>query len=235
MIVETFASGSKGNSYYVSDGETALLLEAGLRPSAMKSAVWQKGYYVTNIDGCLVSHEHSDHSASASYLSLQGVPIFASQGTLKILDGVTTGKVMKAGEQKRIKTFDVLPFKVEHDAIEPLGFLIQSRVTGEKLLYATDTYYLKIKIPAVDYLMIEANYDKDIAYDNMTNGKMAASLMNRIMESHFSIEHVEQALHVADLSRLQAVYLLHLSDSNSNAEDFKKRIQKITGVPVYVC
>ena len=235
MIIETFASGSKGNSYYVSDGETALLLEAGLRPSAMKSAVWQKGYYVTNIDGCLVSHEHSDHSASASYLSLQGIPIFASQGTLKVLDGVTHGKVLKAGEQKLIKTFDVLPFAVEHDAIEPLGFLIQSRVTGEKLLYATDTYYLKIKIPAVDYLMIEANYDKEIAYQNVADGVISSTLMNRIMESHFSIDHLESALQVADLRRLQAVYLLHLSDQNSNADNFKTRIQRITGVPVYVC
>jgi hypothetical protein len=33
---------------------------------------------------------------------------------------------------------------------------------------------------------------------------------------------------------LQEIHLLHLSDANSNEKEFKEKIQKLTGVPVYV-
>ena len=47
---------------------------------------------------------------------------------------------VKALEEFQLGTFQVLPFDVEHDVPEPLGFLLTSTATGEKLLYFTDTY-----------------------------------------------------------------------------------------------
>lgn len=235
MLIEVFASGSGGNSYYCSDGQTSLLLEAGLRENALKNLLWQSGIMTANLDGCLVSHEHNDHSASAAYLSKMGVTILASKGTLDAVNGIVRKKILRNGEQANFYSFDILPFKVQHDAAEPLGFLIQSKVTGEKLLYATDTYYLKAKIPAVDYLMIEANYDLDIMRRNVNEDRLNEALAKRILQSHMSIDHLIDALKAADLSRLQAVYLMHLSDDNSNAEEFKERVQRVTGVRVIVC
>lgn len=58
MLIDIFASGSGGNAYMVSDGDTSLLLEAGLRETALKNMLWQKGYLMTNLNGCIVSHEH---------------------------------------------------------------------------------------------------------------------------------------------------------------------------------
>lgn len=60
------------------------------------------------------------------------------------------------------------------------------------------------------------------------------NLANRIIQSHMSIDTVEEFLEANDLSKLQQVYLLHLSDNNSNANKFKDRIQKKTGAEVYV-
>lgn len=237
MLIESFASGSKGNAYYISDGETSLLLEAGLRPEALKNLLWQNDIMLTNIDGCLISHEHKDHSASAAYLSHLGIPILASQGTFDALNTKRISKkiVLEALVQYRFKTFAIRPFPVEHDANEPFGFLLQSRALNEKLVYATDTFYLKIKIPNVHYLMIEANYSLEIMQENIRQGYLNQGLANRIIESHFSIDHLIDALGEADLSNLKAIYLMHLSDANSNEADFKERVQKATGVPVYVC
>ena len=237
MLIETFASGSKGNAYYISDGETSLLLEAGLRPESLKNLLWQNNIMLTNIDGCLISHEHKDHSASAAYLSHLGIPILASKGTFDALDAKKISRkiILESLVQSRFKTFYIRPFSVEHDANEPLGFLLQSKVLNEKLLYATDTFYLKIKIPAVDYLMIEANYSLEIMQENIASGRIAEGLANRIMESHFSIDHLIDALNEADLSNLKEIYLMHLSDGNSSEAEFKERVQKATGVPVYVC
>lgn len=38
-----------------------------------------------------------------------------------------------------------------------------------------------------------------------------------------------------DLSRLQQIYLLHLSAENSNEAEMKREIQRLTGAEVYVC
>jgi len=235
MLIEVFASGSGGNSYYCSDGQTSLLLEAGLRENALKNLLWQNNIMMANLDGCLVSHFHNDHSASAAYLSKMGVTILASKETLDAVGGIVRKKALRDWEQTSFFTFDILPFSVEHDCPGALGFLLQSKVTGEKLLYATDTYYLKVKIPNVDYLMIEANYDLDIMRKNVNEDRLNEALAKRILQSHMSINHLVDALKAADLSKLQAVYLMHLSDDNSNAEEFKDKVRRVTGVRVIVC
>ena len=38
-----------------------------------------------------------------------------------------------------------------------------------------------------------------------------------------------------DLTRLQQIFLLHLSNNNSDAEQMKTAIQRLTGAEVYVC
>ena len=59
-------------------------------------------------------------------------------------------------------------------------------------------------------------------------------LANRIMESHFSLEHAIGMLEANDLSNLEEIHLIHLSSNNANAEQIKTSIQEVTGVPVYV-
>lgn len=235
MLIEYFASGSGGNAYMISDGKTSLLLEAGLRESALKNMLWQKGYLMANLNGCLVSHRHKDHSASAGFVSKLGIPILASEDTLDGIGNITCRRVLEAGKQDKFYTFEILPFAVEHDCPGTLGFLLQSRVTKEKLLYATDTYYLRNRIPDVDYLMIEANYSLDILKANVNSGEVNEALAKRVIKSHMSIDHLIEALKAADLSKLREVYLMHLSNDNSNAEEFKRRVQEVTGTVVYVC
>jgi len=41
-------------------------------------------------------------------------------------------------------------------------------------------------------------------------------------------------LRVNDSNRLEEVHLLHLSDNHADEQFFKKEVQKIVGVPVYV-
>ena len=119
---------------------------------------------------------------------------------------------------------------VEHDVPEPLGFLLKSDVTGEKLLYFTDTYYLKYTFKGLNYIMGECNYSIETL-----NKDLNPTLRDRILESHMSLEHFVEFLQANDLSELKEIYLLHLSNDNSDEDLFKKTIQKITGIEVYVC
>lgn len=233
MNITIIASGSSGNAYRISDGTTALLLDAGIPLKVIRKAL---NFRVRDLSGCLITHEHGDHVKAASDLAKAGVDIYASQGT--ITSCRLTGhriKPVEALKELQIGTFAVLPFDVQHDAKEPLGFLLTSRVTGEKLLYFTDTYYLKYLFDGLTHIMGECNYSMDIIENSVSNGYIPRELVPRLVKSHMSLDHFLDLLRANDLRKVKQIYLLHLSNNNSDAERFKKAVQKLTGTEVYVC
>jgi phosphoribosyl 1,2-cyclic phosphodiesterase len=141
--------------------------------------------------------------------------------------------VIKAKEQFQIGTWTILPFDIEHDVEEPLGFLMQN-TASDKLMFATDTYYIRYLFSGVTHLMVEANFSVKILDENIAAGRVPVSMKRRLMRSHFSLENVKEFLRANDLSRMQEIHLLHLSDTNSDEELFKREIQALTGKPVYV-
>lgn len=228
MQIQILASGSKGNCYRVSDGFTSVLLDCGI---AFNEIQQQLKFKTSEISAALVTHCHMDHIKSAKHLAKVGVDIYSSEGTFDAaqLSGHRF-KAIKSMQVFEIGTLSILPFDVQHDAPEPLGFIVKSNRTGEKLLYFTDTYYLKYKFSGLNYILGECNY---------SNQTLAAginpTLKSRIIESHMSLNHFLDLLKANDLSNIKAIYLLHLSDGNSDAELFKREVQKLTGTQVFVC
>ena len=142
---------------------------------------------------------------------------------------------VRAGRQFQLEALKILPFSVEHDTPAPLGFLIMSTVTGEKLLYFTDTYYVKYRFGGLTHILCECNYDRQVLAENAENGKIPKALEKRLLSSHMSIDHLEEMLKANDLSNVKQIYLCHLSDNNSCADEFKDRIQRLTGAEVIIC
>lgn len=233
MEITAIASGSSGNAYRVSDGTTALLLDAGIPIREIKRALC---FRVRDLSGCLITHEHGDHIKAAGDLAKSGVDVYASRGTIDA--GKLAGhriKPVDALKEVQIGTFAVLPFDVQHDAKEPLGYLMTSRETGEKLLYFTDTYYIKYTFDGLTHIMGECNYSIDIVEDNARRGYIPQELVPRLVKSHMSLDHFLDLLRKNDLHRVKQIYLLHLSNNNSDADRFKTAVQKATGAEVYVC
>jgi|SRR5690554_1042840 len=233
MDIRVLASSSSGNCYKISDGQTSLLLECGISIQRIRQGL---GFRLSEVDGCLVTHEHKDHCKAAGDVIKAGIDVYMSYGTKEALgiDGHRV-KVVKAREQFRIGTFTILPFETEHDAKEPLGYLIYSNLTGNKLLFATDTYYIRYKFAGLTHIMVECNYASDILQSNIEDGLIPEGLKNRLLESHFSLDNVKNFLLANDLSKVQEIYLMHLSSGNSDAERFKREIQEITGKQIIVC
>lgn len=233
MNITVIASGSSGNAYRIDDGETSLLLDAGIPLKLIKQAL---NFRVRDLGGCLITHAHGDHAKAAGDLAKAGVDIYTSRGTLDACR--LTGHRMKAVEALKeinIGTFAVLPFDVQHDAPEPLGFLMTSRSTGEKLLYFTDTYYLKYRFTGLTHIMGECNYSIDIIEQSVRNGYIPPELVPRLIKSHMSLDHFLDLLRANDLRKVKQIYLLHLSNNNSDAGRFKEAVQRLTGTEVYVC
>ena len=231
ISISTIASGSSGNCYRITDGQTALMIEAGIRFREIRQAF---DFQLSQIAGCLISHEHRDHAKAVRDLVKAGVDCYLSQGTAKALD-LTGHRIhgVPALEQFRVGTFTVLPFPVQHDALEPFGFLIQSD-SGDKLLFATDTYYIKFKFSGLNYIMIEANYRKETLEENIKAGLVPAALRNRITRSHFEIKNVKAFLGACDLSQCREIHLIHISSGNGDPGFFVEEIQELTGIPTYV-
>lgn len=233
MDITVIASGSSGNAYRISDGDTALLLDAGIPLQRIKQAL---NFRVRDLAGCLITHAHGDHAKAAGDIAKAGVDVYTSQGTIDACR--LTGhrmKPVKALQEVMIGTFAVLPFDVQHDAPEPLGFLLTSRRTGEKILYFTDTYYLKYRFTGLTHIMGECNYSMDIVEQSVRNGYIPPELVPRLIKSHMSLEHFIDILKANGLHEVKQIYLLHLSNNNSDAERFREAVQKLTGTEVYVC
>ena len=122
--------------------------------------------------------------------------------------------------------FTVLAFQTEHDATEPLGYLIQYKPTGEKLLFATDTYFIRHRFKGLNYILIECNYCREILEENVKAGRIPKGLKNRILESHFSLDNLKTFLTANDLSQVKKVVLIHLSDGNSNAAQMISEVHR---------
>lgn len=233
MKIIPIASGSTGNAYHVSDGQTPILLDAGLPISKIQKGC---GFHASQLAGCLVTHSHGDHIKGAKDLAGIGVDIYASQGA--ITHSSLTGHrihAVKALEPFSIGTWDVMPFDVEHDAPEPLGFLLRSIQTGEKLLYFTDTCFVRYRFRGLTHILMEANYDPGSMVENVRTGRINQHRAKRTVGSHMSIDTVMAMLKNMELDRLQEVWLLHLSNDNSKAEEFKRKVQELTGKEVYIC
>ncbi|MCM3292372.1 MBL fold metallo-hydrolase [Paenibacillus sp. MER 180] len=224
-------SSSAGNAYRVTDGHTSLLLEAGIRFKDIQRAL---EFRLSDIAGCLISHDHGDHSKSIKDLMKAGINVYTGQGTADIL-GISGHRLrpVVARQQFTIGTWTILPFQVEHDAAEPLGFILANR-SGDKLLFATDTYYIRYRFTGLTHIMVECNYSMSILRENITAGRVPAVMKNRLLRSHFSLENVKEFLRANDLQRVQEIWLLHLSDNNSDEELFKREIQALTGKQVMI-
>lgn len=229
--IKTLASGSSGNAYLIDDGHTQLLLECGI---LFREVQITTEFKTSSIAGCLVSHEHKDHTKGLKDVLKAGIDVYASQGTIDA-EGINHHRLMpiKAKEQFKIGTWTILPFDVEHDVAEPLGFLLMNQ-QGEKLLFATDTYYVRYRFKGLTHIMVECNYSMDILNENIASGSVPEIMRRRLMRSHFSLENVKEFFKANDLSRVQEIHLIHLSNNNSDAEMFKRKIQALTGKPVYV-
>lgn len=240
MKIQVLGTGSSGNCYKVEIGTATLLLECGLPYKVMQRKL---DFKVSDIDACLITHEHLDHAKAIKDLMKAGVDCYMTKGTAEALgvNGHRVNTFYKSPDRKWQYNFKILrdliilPFEAVHDVAEPVSYYIKSKKSDESLVFVTDTAYLKYKIPDCDCLMIECNYVKEKLDKSARFGNINLALRNRIVKNHLSLENLVEALKASDLKSCKKIYVLHLSDSNSDEALIKKTIQETTGIEVVVC
>lgn len=236
MKIKVLASGSSGNCYWISDGKTKVLLDAGITAKKIAQGL---NFSLADIDACLITHEHSDHVKAAKDLSRLGIPIYLTQGSFDSLKNTqyelmpVLARIVKAGRLFKVKSLTILPFKTEHDAQEPCGYLIHSSETHEKLLYITDSFYVRYKFHGVNYMLVECNYTDERLQQNVEAGIIPAPMLERLRRSHMSLEHLKEFIKASDIKNLKLIYLIHISNDNGDIKRMVREIKALTGVEVY--
>ena len=213
MNLICLGSSSHGNCYILKASNEVLIIECGLPMIEVKKTL---KFDISNIAGCIVSHQHRDHS---KYL-----PEFLKCGVIC--------KSIEPMHGYKVGGFKVYALPVVHD-VPCLGFVIEHSEMG-KLLFITDTMMLEYRIAGLYHVMLEANYSDELLEDAISNGRTLSSTRERLLESHMEIKTTEQILRTTDLTAVNEVVLLHLSGRHADAEQFRAQIAKAVGKPVYV-
>jgi len=230
MKLKVINSNSKGNAYILEGEKNALLIECGVKFSEIKKAI---AFNVSKIDTCLVTHEHQDHCKSIKDIIENGIIPIASKGTLKAC-GVG-GVVIRHGETspKMSSGWTISAFKVDHDALEPLGFIIDHPDCG-KVLFITDTYVLKYRFPyKFDHIIIESNYCEEAA-EEWRRSKGNDFVEGRRLNNHMSFQTAKLTLSKMDLTNCKNIVLIHLSDGLTDEKRFKNEMEEAFGIPTTV-
>ena len=227
MEIKVLVSSSKANCTYISDGNTSLLLDAGLRLREVRKAL---NFQVSSLSAVLATHQHLDHCRGIPDLIKSGVDCYLNQATAGSL-GIDSHrlKIISAMQQFNIGSWQVLAFDLVHE-VESLGFLLSNK-NGEKLVYITDSAYCPYKFRGLTHICIEANYSEKLLSQNRS---IPSLLKQNIIRNHFSLKNVKDFLKANDLRNVKEIFLCHLSDANSNAEMFKREIQELTGKPTFI-
>ncbi|MFA5650619.1 MAG: MBL fold metallo-hydrolase [Proteiniphilum sp.] len=232
MQLVTLGSSSRGNSYVIQSAREALVLEAGIDFQEVQRAL---DWNVSKVAACLITHEHQDHSARVNDFLNARIPVYASEGTIEGMNIQSGVKPItcEQGQPFTAGRFQVIPFRTKHDCREPLGFYIRHPEMGT-LLFATDTYYLPFTFDGLNNIMIECNYSRAILDANIEAGKLPKLVRNRVVQSHMSLDNCIRTLTANDLTKVNNIVLIHLSDGNANPSDFQRRVTLATGKTVHI-
>lgn len=217
-------SSSKHNLYTVetvSGGR--LMIECGCTPKQLQKKL---DYRLDNIVGCLTSHEHLDHARSAEWLLNNGIDVYMSMGTAQALSLAHRRlHILRDRHLSHISQYEVFPFSVEHDAAEPLGFIVKEG--AEALLFITDTFMVKQRFACeFNIIAISCNYDGSTLKQRVDEGKVNETYAKRLLTSHMEKETTKAYLRdCCNLGKCTEIHLLHMSENNADKERIRKEIE----------
>lgn len=215
--IHVLRSGSSGNAVLVEGAGTSVLVDAGLPADTLVREMTGAGLLAPS--AILLTHEHDDHARGAAALARSmSIPIYANEGTIRAAgDGLAGAPVERfvTGVPFRVGALAIEPFRVPHDALEPVGFVVGQN--GSRTFLATDLGEITGEVLAAsgtaDAVLIEANYDLALLHVS----PYPWFLKNRILGAtgHLSNDGAARLAAHAASRRAGAIFLLHLSDINN--------------------
>nr|DAJ66325.1 MAG TPA: Metal-dependent hydrolases of the beta-lactamase superfamily I [Caudoviricetes sp.] len=230
MRLNVLGSDSNGNCYVLQTDKEALIIEAGVRFSEVKKALkWQ----LSKVVGAVITHEHNDHAKYIRDFVSNGITVLALPSVFRAkgIDSLSFRKEIEPMHGYIVGGFRVFAMPVCHD-VPCVGFIIEHEDMG-RMLFVTDTMMLEYRVPGLNHILLEANYAEDILDAKIEAGSVPLSMKPRLIHSHMEIETTKGILRANDLSGVNEIVLIHLSNGNSDERRFVREVQETSGKPVY--
>ncbi|MCJ8501160.1 MBL fold metallo-hydrolase [Desulfatitalea alkaliphila] len=231
LSVCVLASGSKGNAIHVSDGRTAILVDAGLSGIEIQRRMAAADLSIADLSAIVVSHEHSDHVRGVGVLARRyGLPVHLSPGTEEAARGAI-GHIpeishFRIGRRFAIGDLRIHPFATSHDARDPGGFTIA--VNGCKIGIATDlgiaTGMVRQHLAGCALLVIEANHDPRMLLEGPYPWPLKQRIKGR--DGHLSNQDAGRLLTELAHDALRHVILAHLSEINNTPDKARATVER---------
>lgn len=210
MELKVLGSGSSGNGYVLTNGKETLLIECGM---PLIDAKKSNDFNIKNMVGCIVSHEHKDHTKYIKdFMSL--LPVYGNK-SCEELYGV---KYLEPLKKVKIGNFEITPFNLPHDMTENYGYRIYHEDMGN-LLFMTDFEYCEYTFKNIIHMLVECNYDASRISRENANFKHQT-------QGHCELETCRKFVAKNNSPELLSVILCHLSDNANSSENSKSVIQK---------
>ncbi len=227
------ASGSTGNAIYVGTDEVNLLVDVGLSGKKLEQLMEEVGKNPKDLDGILVTHEHSDHIKGLGVVARRyGLPIYANEKTWQAMEnqiGDVSIDQKFEFQMESVQTFanlDVESFAVSHDAVDPMFYVFHHN--GKKLAIITDTGYvserMKKTIEEADAFLFEANHDVGM----LQMGRYPWNVKRRILSDKGHVSNEDAGIALLDVigNNTKHVYLGHLSQDNNMIDLAKMSVEQ---------
>ena len=226
------SSGSKGNSLIVSTGQESVLVDAGFSRRELLRRLEALEFDPGKIRCVLLTHEHTDHLSGAPlFCDTLKIPLCAAGNVLTLLRRKkhklpASLWSFEPGEQFNVGTFEIATFPVQHDAIDPVGFVIGCG--GVRVGIATDlgevSTMVRRNLVNTEVLVLESNYDSDM----LRNSPRRQELKNRINGRHGHLDNRSAATALAALlgDRSELLLLAHRSSECNTEELVRQEISR---------
>ena len=224
MRIMTIASGSSGNSTYIGDDTTHILIDAGISARRIEKGLEKADISPADLDAIFVTHEHTDHISGLGVLSRKyNIPIYATAGTVRGIQtcrsvGLIDGDLYQIIDRNGTETVGSLTVNIHpisHDAADPVCYRVSDGACAAAVATDMGCYDESIVefLTGLDILLLESNHDINM----LQVGSYPYVLKQRILsdKGHLCNEAAGRLLSRLLHDDMKKIMLGHLSRENN--------------------
>lgn len=223
MKAYSLFSGSTGNSFFVSEGQTKILIDCGMCARSVEAALNSVGTSQSELDAIFVTHEHTDHTRGLEVISKHNpaLPVYMAERSARALIKDKSSALLHnlvlfdCEYSTKIGDLTVTSFPTPHDSACSVGYTIGG--ISQKIGFSTDigciTKPVASALSECDAAVVEANHDITM----LTLGPYPYDLKCRIKANtgHLSNDDCGRLCRALAACGVKSFLLAHISKENN--------------------